>query len=295
MVVGAGVAGLGAALALCRDGPRGHAARARRHALCPPTPTWPSSGTAGAPPRCATATPSSPGCEPAPRLAIPTCSPPCSPPARPRSASTENCRRPIDRPVAHARRRGPRDAGLPAHHLRVGAAPRRCSPSPTCSIRDGVAVDGLRRRSQAPTACRSSTGVARARRDVPGRPRRRGRRPARRRSPTGSPAIGADPVPEEVEDTGIVYFSRFYELCPARSRRRDDGPIGGDLGYLKYAIFLGDNRTFSVTLATPDRRRRAAQRAARRSSAFDTTADAAARHEAVGRSGDLASRSPPCT
>jgi 2-polyprenyl-6-methoxyphenol hydroxylase-like FAD-dependent oxidoreductase len=28
------------------------------------------------------------------------------------------------------------------------------------------------------------------------------------------------------------------------------GPIGGDLGYLKYGIFQGDNRTFSVTLAT---------------------------------------------
>ena len=29
------------------------------------------------------------------------------------------------------------------------------------------------------------------------------------------------------------------------------GPIGGDLGYLKYGVFVGDNRTFSVTLATP--------------------------------------------
>src|SRR5690606_36314978 len=28
-----------------------------------------------------------------------------------------------------------------------------------------------------------------------------------------------------------------------------DGPIGGDLGYLKYAVFQGDNRTFSVTFA----------------------------------------------
>jgi 2-polyprenyl-6-methoxyphenol hydroxylase-like FAD-dependent oxidoreductase len=29
------------------------------------------------------------------------------------------------------------------------------------------------------------------------------------------------------------------------------GPIGGDLGYLKYATFIGDNRTFSVTFAIP--------------------------------------------
>jgi len=27
------------------------------------------------------------------------------------------------------------------------------------------------------------------------------------------------------------------------------GPIGGDLGYLKYATFIGDNRSFSVTFA----------------------------------------------
>jgi flavin-dependent dehydrogenase len=30
-----------------------------------------------------------------------------------------------------------------------------------------------------------------------------------------------------------------------------DGPIGGDLGYFKYAIFVGDNRTFSVTAGVP--------------------------------------------
>ncbi len=64
-------------------------------------------------------------------------------------------------------------------------------------------------------------------------------------------AIGADPVPEEVEDTGIVYYSRFYELLPGAEPPPRDGPIGGDLGYLKYAIFQGDNGTFSVTLATP--------------------------------------------
>jgi 2-polyprenyl-6-methoxyphenol hydroxylase-like FAD-dependent oxidoreductase len=49
--------------------------------------------------------------------------------------------------------------------------------------------------------------------------------------------------------TGIVYLSRFYRL-------RDDAKVpsaqafnGADLGYLKFAIFRGDNRTFSVTLA----------------------------------------------
>jgi 2-polyprenyl-6-methoxyphenol hydroxylase-like FAD-dependent oxidoreductase len=58
------------------------------------------------------------------------------------------------------------------------------------------------------------------------------------------------PIPEpEVEDTGIVYFSRFYRLLPGAEAPPIAGPIGGDLGYLKYAVFTGDNRTFSITLA----------------------------------------------
>lgn len=64
-------------------------------------------------------------------------------------------------------------------------------------------------------------------------------------------AIGAAPVPEEVEDTGIVYYSRFYRLLDGCEPPPRSGPIGGDLGYLKYGVFMGDNRTFSVTLATP--------------------------------------------
>lgn len=47
--------------------------------------------------------------------------------------------------------------------------------------------------------------------------------------------------------TGIVYLSRFYRL-------RGDPPNaqafnGADLGYIKYAVFRGDNSTFSITLA----------------------------------------------
>ena len=62
---------------------------------------------------------------------------------------------------------------------------------------------------------------------------------------------GLPPVAEEVEDTGIVYFSRFYRLRDGAEYPARTGPIGGDLGYLKYGVFVGDNRTFSVTLATP--------------------------------------------
>ena len=60
--------------------------------------------------------------------------------------------------------------------------------------------------------------------------------------------LGVD-VPEEVEDTGIVYLSRFFELVDGAEYPQQVGPIGGDLGYLKYGVFTGDNRTFSITLA----------------------------------------------
>jgi 2-polyprenyl-6-methoxyphenol hydroxylase-like FAD-dependent oxidoreductase len=64
-------------------------------------------------------------------------------------------------------------------------------------------------------------------------------------------AVGAPDVAEEVEDTGIVYYSRFYRLREGAEVPPRGGPIGGDLGYLKYGVFVGDNRTYSITLATP--------------------------------------------
>jgi 2-polyprenyl-6-methoxyphenol hydroxylase-like FAD-dependent oxidoreductase len=56
-------------------------------------------------------------------------------------------------------------------------------------------------------------------------------------------------IGEDEEDTGIVYLSRFYRLIDGVEPPVQTGPIGGDLGYLKYAIFQGDNRTHSVTFA----------------------------------------------
>jgi 2-polyprenyl-6-methoxyphenol hydroxylase-like FAD-dependent oxidoreductase len=61
-------------------------------------------------------------------------------------------------------------------------------------------------------------------------------------------ARGVD-LPETTEDTGIVYFSRFFHLREGAEMPAQNGPIGGDLGYLKFGVFQGDNRTFSVTLA----------------------------------------------
>lgn len=61
--------------------------------------------------------------------------------------------------------------------------------------------------------------------------------------------VGAAEVREHMDDSGIVYFSRFYRLRDGHDFPPRSGAIGGDLGYLKYGVFVGDNRTFSVTLA----------------------------------------------
>jgi 2-polyprenyl-6-methoxyphenol hydroxylase-like FAD-dependent oxidoreductase len=62
-------------------------------------------------------------------------------------------------------------------------------------------------------------------------------------------ATGAEPVREELHESGIVYFSRFYRVRVGVEAPPYAGPTAADLGYLKYAIFLGDNRTFSITYA----------------------------------------------
>ena len=62
-------------------------------------------------------------------------------------------------------------------------------------------------------------------------------------------AIGAAPVREELHESGIVYFSRFYRVRAGVEPPAYVGPTAADIGYLKYAIFLGDNSTFSITFA----------------------------------------------
>jgi 2-polyprenyl-6-methoxyphenol hydroxylase-like FAD-dependent oxidoreductase len=57
------------------------------------------------------------------------------------------------------------------------------------------------------------------------------------------------PLTETKSSSGIVYLSRFYRL-----REGAEPPVpapfnGADVGYLKFAIFRGDNRSFSITLA----------------------------------------------
>jgi len=71
--------------------------------------------------------------------------------------------------------------------------------------------------------------------------------------------LGALAIDEDSEDCGIFYSSRFYRLRPGAAEPPRDGPIGADLGYMKFAVFSGDSRIFSITLAaspedTPMRR-----------------------------------------
>ncbi len=62
-------------------------------------------------------------------------------------------------------------------------------------------------------------------------------------------AAGAAPVPEELVESGIVYFSRFYRLGEVVQLPETTGPVAADLGYVKLAVFVGDNGTFSITFA----------------------------------------------
>ena len=65
-------------------------------------------------------------------------------------------------------------------------------------------------------------------------------------------AHGAD-IAEEESPAGILYFTRHYRLRDGQDEPPRDGtPGGGDLGYIKFGVFIADNRHFSVTLATPE-------------------------------------------
>jgi 2-polyprenyl-6-methoxyphenol hydroxylase-like FAD-dependent oxidoreductase len=62
-------------------------------------------------------------------------------------------------------------------------------------------------------------------------------------------------VREESSPCGILYYTRHYKLRdgqdePPRDPKAAAG--GADLGYIKFGVFIADNRHFSVTLATPE-------------------------------------------
>jgi 2-polyprenyl-6-methoxyphenol hydroxylase-like FAD-dependent oxidoreductase len=57
------------------------------------------------------------------------------------------------------------------------------------------------------------------------------------------------PLTETKSPTGIVYLSRFYRLRDGVAPPDETTFNGADLEYLKFAVFRGDNNTFSITLA----------------------------------------------
>lgn len=64
--------------------------------------------------------------------------------------------------------------------------------------------------------------------------------------------LGAD-LPYEEHPAGILYFTRHYRFRDGASEpERGDVPSAGDLGYLKFGVFNADNRHFSLTLAVPE-------------------------------------------
>ena len=65
--------------------------------------------------------------------------------------------------------------------------------------------------------------------------------------------FGAQPE-EEVDDAKIVYYSKHYQLNPGVEEppRHSEERSAGDLGYLKYGVFPGDNGHFAVIVCVPE-------------------------------------------
>ena len=64
---------------------------------------------------------------------------------------------------------------------------------------------------------------------------------------------GIEETPVESSDCGVVYYSRYYQLKEHFELPDGHWLLGprGDLGYMGFATFPGDNRTFAALLAVP--------------------------------------------
>lgn len=61
-------------------------------------------------------------------------------------------------------------------------------------------------------------------------------------------------VVEDAEGADIVYYTRHYRLKAGQQEPpRGDNRGAGDLGYLKYGVFPGDNGNFAIILCTDER------------------------------------------
>jgi 2-polyprenyl-6-methoxyphenol hydroxylase-like FAD-dependent oxidoreductase len=60
-------------------------------------------------------------------------------------------------------------------------------------------------------------------------------------------------ISEASETCGILYFTRHYRLLEGQGEPpRGKLPGTGDLGYLKFGVFPGDNGCFSITICVPE-------------------------------------------
>jgi 2-polyprenyl-6-methoxyphenol hydroxylase-like FAD-dependent oxidoreductase len=66
-------------------------------------------------------------------------------------------------------------------------------------------------------------------------------------------ALGGQPMAEESSDCGVIYYTRYYRLRPGATL--PDGPWlptpRADLGYGLFSSFPGDNGTFAALIAIP--------------------------------------------
>jgi 2-polyprenyl-6-methoxyphenol hydroxylase-like FAD-dependent oxidoreductase len=73
----------------------------------------------------------------------------------------------------------------------------------------------------------------------------------RSRAPDWLVAHGAPAPYERSCAIGLFYYTRFYRRRKGRMPQGTTGLVAGDLGWVKIAIFPGDNGTFSITVGAP--------------------------------------------
>ncbi|MDA0272806.1 MAG: hypothetical protein O3C68_06100 [Proteobacteria bacterium] len=73
------------------------------------------------------------------------------------------------------------------------------------------------------------------------------------RFPEWLEALGSE-VTTEDDDADIVYYTRHYQLNPGEQEpsRHSGERSAGDLGYMKYGVFPGDNGHFAVIICLPN-------------------------------------------
>ena len=198
--------------------------RAPRHPALPAAPHVPAARAPGAAP-----------------TARPTCSTRCSTPA------------PSQQDLA-AKLRGPREPGdedlvylWVRRPLIEWALRRAAAAEPGVELRAGASVDRASSTANAERAVRPASSAT-ARRSAAMSSSTRSAATARR---PGWPRAAGEPT-----DSGAIYYCRYFALADGAEHL--DGPLlnpRGDLGYMGFNTFRGDNRTYAVILLVPGRDR----------------------------------------